>query len=68
MSEIYFDNSSTTKVCEQAAQKALEMMTERYGNPSSLHTMGFEAERELTAARTAVAQLLGAKKEKKKKK
>lgn len=63
LSEIYFDNSSTTKVCEQAAQKALKMMTERYGNPSSLHTMGFEAERELTAARTAVAQLLGVKKE-----
>lgn len=63
LSEIYFDNSSTTKVCEQAAQKVMEMMTERYGNPSSLHTMGFEAERELTAARTAVAQLLSAKKE-----
>lgn len=63
MSELYFDNSSTTKVCEQAAAKVLEMMTEHYGNPSSLHTMGFEAERELTAARTAVAQLLGAKTE-----
>lgn len=63
MSELYFDNSSTTKVCEQAAEKVLEMMTEHYGNPSSLHTMGFEAERELTAARTAVAQLLGAKAE-----
>lgn len=63
MSEIYFDNSSTTKVCEQAAQKVLEMMTEHYGNPSSLHTMGFEAERELTCARTEIAQLLGAKKE-----
>ena len=63
MSELYFDNSSTTKVCEQAAAKVLEMMTEHYGNPSSLHTMGFEAEQELTAARTAVAQLLGAKSE-----
>lgn len=59
--EVYFDNSSTTKVCESAAAKALEVMTEHYGNPSSLHTMGFEAERELTAARTAVAQLLHAK-------
>jgi cysteine desulfurase len=63
LSELYFDNSSTTKVCEQSAAKVLEMMTEHYGNPSSLHTMGFEAERELTAARTAVAQLLGAKTE-----
>ena len=39
--EIYLDNSATTKVCPEAAQKALQMMTEVYGNPSSLHTMGY---------------------------
>ncbi len=36
------------------------MMTECYGNPSSLHTMGLEAERHLTAARETVAAALGA--------
>lgn len=36
------------------------MMTACWGNPSSLHTAGFEAEREMEAARSAVAGLLGA--------
>ena len=63
MNRIYLDNSATTMVCEQAAKKALEAMTETYGNPSSLHTMGFEAERELTAARQAAAELLDAREE-----
>jgi len=56
----YLDNSATTKVCEAAAKKAAYMMTECYGNPSSLHSIGFAAERELCAARAAVATLLKA--------
>ncbi|QEY34958.1 cysteine desulfurase [Caproiciproducens galactitolivorans] len=59
MGEIYLDNSATTQVCREAAAKAMEVMTENYGNPSSLHTKGFQAERELTAAREAVAGMLG---------
>lgn len=57
--QAYLDNSATTAVCKQAADKAYEMMTGCYGNPSSLHTVGFAAEQELTAARRAVAKLLG---------
>ncbi len=60
MREIYLDNSATTRVCPEAAQKALEIMTECYGNPSSLHTMGFRAEQELSSARKAVAGALSA--------
>ncbi len=56
----YLDNSATTKVCPQAAEKAAFMMTECFGNPSSLHSLGFAAERELTAARANVATLLKA--------
>ena len=63
LEEIYFDNSATTRVCEEAAAKAVEMMTQNYGNPSSLHTMGFRAEQELRAAREAVAKQLDAKPE-----
>lgn len=63
MTEIYFDNSSTTKVCREAADKVMEVMTVNYGNPSSLHTLGYRAERELEAAREAVAGRLGARKE-----
>lgn len=63
MGEIYFDNSSTTKVCREAAEKVMEMMTQHYGNPSSLHTLGFAAEQEQEAARAAVAGALGARPE-----
>ena len=59
MKEIYLDNSATTRVCEAAAQKALEIMTENYGNPSSLHSRGLRAEHELTAARRIIASSLG---------
>lgn len=60
MSEVYLDNSATTQVCPQAAEKVMELLTENYGNPSSLHARGFRAERELTAAREEIAALLGA--------
>ena len=51
MNEVYLDNSSTTRVCETAAAKVMELMTENYGNPSSLHALGFRAEQALTQAR-----------------
>ena len=60
MSQTYLDNSATTRVCIAAADAAYRVMTEVYGNPSSLHTLGFRAEQELTAARRQVATLIGA--------
>lgn len=60
MTAAYLDNSATTRVCEAAADKAYAVMTEIYGNPSSLHSMGFRAEQEMTAARAAVGKLIGA--------
>lgn len=60
MEEIYLDNSATTRVCEKSAEKALELMTQCYGNPSSLHKKGLEAQREVAHARQAVAVSLGA--------
>ena len=60
MAEAYLDNSATTRVCRAAADKAYDMMTRLYGNPSSLHSMGFRAEREMTAAREAIGRLIGA--------
>ncbi len=61
--EHYLDNSATTKVSDAAAKKVYEMMTENYGNPSSLHTRGIKAENELNAARSAVAKAIGVKSE-----
>lgn len=56
---IYFDNSATTKVCKEALDKACYMMSECWGNPSSLHSVGFEAEKEITKAREIIAKKLG---------
>lgn len=60
MKEIYLDNSATTVVCKEAAEKALEIMTEKYGNPSSLHSKGLEAQHELEDARKTIAKFIGA--------
>lgn len=56
--EIYLDNCATTKVCPEAAEAAVKAMVEDYGNPSSLHRMGLNAERILTGTRKAAAALL----------
>ncbi len=57
--EIYLDNSATTKVLDEAAKKAYEIMVSDFGNPSSLHHMGMVAEKEIKYARKAVADLMG---------
>ena len=42
--EAYLDNSATTRCCEEAAQLVVKLLTEDYGNPSSLHNKGVIAE------------------------
>lgn len=63
MKEIYLDNAATTRVDADIAGLALELMTRDYGNPSSLHKKGLEAQLRLEAARLEVASALGAAKE-----
>lgn len=58
--EHYLDNSATTVVSQKAAEAALRMMTQNYGNPSSLHLKGMQAEAELTKARKIISKALGA--------
>ena len=58
--EFYLDNSATTRVCDRAAKEMLRVMQEDYGNPSSLHKKGFEAEETLKEARRRVATVLKA--------
>lgn len=60
MTEHYLDNSATTPVLHEAAQKAVYIMTEEYGNPSSLHGRGFAARQQLEAARNIIARRLSA--------
>ena len=48
--EIYFDNSSTTKLCENALKSMEKAFKFSYANPSSLHMKGFESENILNIA------------------
>ncbi len=55
---IYLDNSSTTKPCKEAAEAVSAALTENWGNPSSLHTLGMKAEEAVALARNTVSTLL----------
>lgn len=52
---IYLDNAATTRPCEAAVNAAFYGMVEGWGNPSSLHRMGIDAERLVTEARKDIA-------------
>lgn len=54
----YLDNAATTQVSEKASQKALFLMREAFGNPSSLHKKGIEAEAQIDLAREIIARSL----------
>lgn len=57
---IYLDNAATTRVSSAAAETALQMMQNDFGNASSLHGLGIAAESALDTARKQVAQRIGA--------
>ena len=56
---IYLDNAATTKMSEAATRAMIPYMNEIYGNPSSLHSIGQEANEALMNARERIAKLLG---------
>lgn len=59
--EIYFDNSATTRVFDSVRDIMTETMTADYGNTSSLHTKGVEAEQYVREARAEIAKSLRVK-------
>ncbi|GKU81579.1 cysteine desulfurase family protein [Niallia sp. NCCP-28] len=58
---IYLDNSATTKPFPDVVKSYSTVATEFFGNPSSLHSIGGQAEKLLTQARMQIADLLGVK-------
>lgn len=58
--QAYLDNSATTKPCPQAVEAMTQALTELWGNPSSVHRIGMEAEALLRRSREDVARALGA--------
>lgn len=59
----YLDNSATTKPDKAVADKIYEMLTVNYGNPSSFHKEGLNANLELRAAREKIANALSCESE-----
>lgn len=57
---IYADNAATTKISEKALNAMLPFLTEIYGNPSSLHSLGQQAKEFLEQARIDIAKAISA--------
>lgn len=60
MRYVYADNAATTPVSKKVVEAMLPYMTEHYGNPSSLYSVGQTAARAVDKARAQVAEALGA--------
>lgn len=56
----YLDNSATTKPAKEVADKIYEMLTDNFGNPSSFHKIGLDANLAVRNAREIIAKSLSA--------
>jgi cysteine desulfurase len=61
MRNIYADNSATTKIAPVVLEKMMPYLTEIYGNPSSLYSVGGKAKEAVEKSRENIAKNLGAK-------
>ncbi len=57
MKEVYLDNSATTCAYESVGDLVRKVMCQDYGNPSSMHKKGVEAERYIKEAKETLAKL-----------
>ena len=56
--ECYLDNSATTKAFDEVIEAVKSEMSEYYGNPSSMHIKGFEAEKKIKETTKIIASTL----------
>ena len=56
--EAYLDNSATTSCSKAATERMVELLTQDYGNPSSMHMKGVIAEKYITEAKKKIAKTL----------
>ena len=59
--ECYLDNSATTRVDPDVVKLMNKIMLEDYGNPASLHSKGFEAEKHIKRAKEILSGILKCK-------
>lgn len=60
---VYADNAGTTALSKTALDAMMPYLTESYGNPSAIYSIGREAKKALEAARAKIAASIGAKPE-----
>ncbi|MGB8335380.1 MAG: cysteine desulfurase NifS [Desulfobacterales bacterium] len=60
MKTVYVDNNATSRVAPEVLDAMMPYLTERYGNPSSMHSFGGTVGLDIRDARTKVAALIGA--------
>jgi len=56
----YFDHAATTPMREEVLEEMLPYLREKYGNPSSIYSIGRESKKAIEEARDKVAAALGA--------
>ncbi|HCC34746.1 MAG TPA: cysteine desulfurase NifS [Ruminococcaceae bacterium] len=57
---VYLDNAATTKISNAAREAVLPYLSESYGNPSSIYSIGREAKKAVENARAVVVEAIGA--------
>jgi cysteine desulfurase len=60
MKLVYLDNAATTKVDPEVVQAMMPFLTEHYGNPSSIHSLGRITRTAIEQARKTIASLINA--------
>ena len=60
MNQLYADHAATTPVHPQVVQVMTELLTEHFGNASSIHAVGRRSRQFSDEARTSIAQSIGA--------
>ncbi|MBI4713652.1 IscS subfamily cysteine desulfurase [Candidatus Uhrbacteria bacterium] len=61
MMQVYLDNAATTPIDPRVLEIMLPYFTEKYGNPSSFHTLGKQAKDDIDEARGQIAEILNAR-------
>lgn len=60
MRQVYLDNNATTRVDPAVVEVMMPFFSDRYGNPSSMHSFGGDVEADVSRARRQIADMLGA--------
>ncbi len=55
---VYLDNSATTRPFDEVTEYMAKIMRENYGNPSSMHMAGVDAEREIRTAKEILSSIM----------